>query len=205
MTEQITADVAQTGLKQFDPIDYEKYEDAGASKSYAPPAPGKYTGRAPIIKDDGTDVISETNSFGRTQQGYLKLQLDPIEVLDAPQGPYQVRFTRLSGKKSANRNASQIVDFLRACGIAARPMNEQELRAACRMASGRTFQFSLTWEGYNKDTQTRYRLEDFPLDENAPADSGKRVPFIQDEFDSKKRWFANGAVRYFVSAIKDKA
>lgn len=192
------ADVAQMNLTPFDILDFDSYEEGGGSgKSYAPPAEGRYTGRV-VIKDDGTDTISETNSFGRTAEGYLKLRLDPIEILEASANGYQVRFTNLSSKKYAKRNGSQVYDFLRACGIDARPKNEAELRAALKQASGRPFQFQLIWEAYNKDTQeSTSGVENFPKDE-----SGNPQPWVRDEFDSNKRWFANGKVRYFISALK---
>lgn len=194
----MTADVAQMNLTPFDILDFDSYEEGGGSgKSYAPPAEGRYTGRV-VIKDDGTDTISETNSFGRTAEGYLKLRLDPIEILEASANGYQVRFTNLSSKKYAKRNGSQVYDFLRACGIDARPKNEAELRAALKSASGRPFQFQLIWEAYNKDTQeSTSGVENFPKDE-----SGNPQPWVRDEFDSNKRWFANGKVRYFISALK---
>jgi len=198
-----TADVAQMNLNPFDILDFDAYEDGGAStgKSYAPPAEGRYTGRVPQLKDDGTDTISDANSFGRTAEGYLKVRLDPIEVLDSSANGYQIRFTNLSSKKYAKRNGSQVYDFLRACGIDARPRNEAELRAALKAASGRPFQFQLVWEAYNKDTQeTTSGSDNFPKDAN-----GQPQPWIRDEFDTNKRWFANGKVRYFVSAVQRNA
>ncbi len=193
-----SSDVAQMDLKPFDVLDFDAYQDggSGSGKSYAPPAEGRYTGRVPQILDDGTDVISTTNAFGRTQEGYLKLQLDTIDILDPAANGYQVRFTRLSSKKYAKRNGSQVMDFLRACGIEARPTSEAELRAVIKQAAGRPFTFQLNWEGYNKDTQ-----ENIPSEAFATDASGKRATYIVDEFDSSKKWFANGKVRYFVSAL----
>lgn len=195
------ADVAQMDLRPFDQIDFDNYEDGGStgtSKSFAPPAEGRYTGRLVALLDDGTDVISSTNSFGRTQEGYLKIQLDSIEIMDPSANGYQVRFTRLSSKKYAKRNGSQVLDFLRACGIDARPTSEAELRALLKTAVGRPFQFQLIWEAYNKDTQENTTgVDNFPKDA-----SGAPQPWIKDEFDDKKRWFANGKLRYFVSAFQ---
>lgn len=193
----MSADVSQTSLHPFDILDFDNYQDGGGTgKSFAPPVEGRYVGRVPAIKDDGTDVVSETNDFGRTQEGYLKLRLDNIELVGVD---YTVRYTNLSSKKYKARTGSQIFDFLRACGIAARPQNEAELRTAIKMASGRTFNFALVWEAYNKETQeTTAGMENFPVD---PLDPTKRVPWIKDEYDAQKRIFANGKVRYFVSAL----
>tara|TARA_R110000868_G_scaffold408098_1_gene690276 strand:- start:308 stop:913 length:606 start_codon:yes stop_codon:yes gene_type:complete len=196
-----TANVAQMDLTPFDILDFDNYEDggsAGPAKSFAPPAEGRYTGRISALPDDGTDVSSSTNAFGRTQEGYLKLTLDTIEVLDPAANSYSVRFTRLSSKKYAKRNGSQVLDFLRACGIDARPKSEVELRAILKTAVGRPFQFQLVWEAYNKDTQ-----ESTSGSENFPKTAtGEPQAWIRDEFDDKKRWFANGKVRYFVSAFQ---
>lgn len=196
-----SANVAQMDLKPFDILDFDNYDDGGsknAGKSFAPPAEGRYTGRVPQILDDGSDVPSSTNNFGRTQEGYLKVELPVIDVLDSAANGYQVKYTRLSTKKYANRNGSQALDFLRACGIDARPTNEKELRAAIVSAAGRPFQFQLVWEAYNKDTQeTTSGMDNFPT-----LADGTKQSFIRDEYDSSKRWFANGKVRYFVSAFQ---
>lgn len=61
----------------------------------------------------------------------------------------------------------------------------------------------MVWEAYNKDTQETTKGEqNFPPD---PQDPSKRQSWIKDEFDEKKRWFANGKVKYYVSAIKKNA
>ncbi len=162
-----------------------------------PPVEGRYTGRIGAILDDGSDTISSTNSFGRTAEGYLKVELPEIEILDQAANGYKVKYTRLSSKKYSNRNGSQVMDFLRACGMDVRPKTEAELRAALKLTAGRPFQFQLVWEAYNKDTQeTISGAANFPKDGN-----NQPQPFIRDEYDTSKRWFANGKVRYFVSAF----
>jgi hypothetical protein len=194
----MTADVSQTSLHPFDVVDFDNYSDGGGTgKSYAPPVEGQYVGKVPQIKDDGTDTLSATNDFGRTQEGYLKFRLDPVELVGTD---YTIRYQQpFSSKKYAKREGSQVFDFLRACGIAARPKNETELRQALKMASGRTFKFALIWEAYNKSTQeSTSGMNNFPVDPNDPT---KRQSFIKDEFDPQVRYFANGKIRYFISAI----
>lgn len=193
------ADVAQVSLIEPEQIDFDKYQDGGGG-NYTPPAEGKYVGKAPVIKDDGTLNLSDTNDFTVTQEGYLSVRLDPIELLDSSAKGYKVRFTKLSAKKYKNREGSQMLDFLRSCGIAARPKSNAELRAALKMASGRTFTFGLQWEAYNKDTKERTRgWDNFPPNPQNPAE---KLPYLVDEFDPTKKWYANGQVRYFVSAVK---
>jgi hypothetical protein len=196
----MTADVSQMNLKPFDPIDYDNYDDGpkGGGTSYAPPAEGRYTGRIAALPDDGSDVISSTNSFGRTQEGYLKVQLPDIEILEGTANGYKVKYTRLSSKKYAKKNGSQALDFLRACGIDARPQSEAELRSLLKQTVGRPFQFQLIWQAYDKNSETEIRgAENFPL----LPDGVTRQSWIKDKFDDTKRWFANGTVRYFVSAF----
>lgn len=196
------ADVAQTNLKQFDVIDFDNYKDGGSGSNYAPPPEGKYTGIAPIFKSDGTDVISDHNSFGRTAEGYPKVEIGglKLQVPGRPEG-YTIMYQQLSSKKYKNREGSQVMDFLRACGIAARPKTEDELRSAVKMASNRPCQLVIVWEAYNKDTkETTSGEENFPF----LADGVTRQTFIKDEFDDTKKWYANGKVRYFISALNGK-
>jgi hypothetical protein len=186
----IMADVAQVDLQPFVPPDYDNYDDGAPTSSYAPPPEGKYVGKVPLITDE---------AFGATNENYLKVTIDPIELIGSD---YKVRFTSLSAKKYKNREASQITDFLRACGIAARPKSNEELKQAIKMASGRTFSFVLQWEAFNKNTQTRTQgYDNFPTDPNNPA---KRLSYVLDDIDPSKKWYANGRVRYFVSAVGGK-
>lgn len=186
----MTADVSQTNLREPDAIDYDNYDESGVNK-YAPPPEGRYLGRVPVITDE---------SFAATGEGYLKVNVDPIEIVgEGPGRGYKVRFTSFSAKKYQKRNGSQIVDFLHACGLNLRPKTNAELKQALKMASGRTFQFQLIWEAYNKTTKESTKgVENFPTD-----DQGNPQPFVQDGFDAEKRWFANGRVRYTVSAVKN--
>jgi hypothetical protein len=183
----MSADVAQTNLAKFDAIDYENYSDGG----FIPlPDEGKYVGKVPALTDE---------SFDTTAEGYLKLKLDPI-VIVGPQGAgYKIRFTNLSAKKYSNREGSQVMDFLRACGIPLKPKSLDELKTACKMASNRTFQFGLTWEVYNKETKEAVKGRS-ALEATKGWNSEGR--YLVDEFDATKKWYANGKVRYYVSAIQ---
>lgn len=184
----MTADIAQTNLKAFDPIDFGTgYQDGGKPQL---PAEGRYFGQAPQITDA---------SFSSTQEGYLKVTLDPITLVNNPaSNGYQVRFTNLSAKKYSNREASQVGDFLRACGLPVQPKSNDELKQALKMASGKVFQFGLQWEVYNKATK-----ESWKGTETLEALDGwnKTGKFLPDPFDETKKLYANGKIRYFVSAI----
>lgn len=196
------ADVAMLALCEPEQIDFDNYQDGGESKSFAPPVEGRYTAKAPIFKDDGTNVISPTNDFGTTQANRMKVRIDPIEMVGVD---YKLKFHSLSIKKYANREGNQILDFLRACGIPVRPKTNQEYREAVKMASGRPFQFGLVWEAWNRDTgETLKGMANFPDDEQNPT---KKQPWIadpsgaEDDKGRPKRIWANGKVKYYISAL----
>lgn len=194
-------DAAMLELNEPEQIDYENY-DEGGPKSFSPPAEGIYVGKVPVIRDNGTLIIDETNSFGKTQKGDLKVSVDPIEIVapGKPENGYKVRFTEFSAKKYVNRMASPMVDFLRACGSPARPKNNAELRAALKMVSGKTFKFSLQWEARDKGAGTRVQgAENFPK-----GTDGKPLPYITSEHEvddqnRAKRYWANARIRYVVN------
>lgn len=185
------ADIAAMDLVEADPINYEEYQEQTGFQSYAPPPEGKYTAKAPIFTEE---------AFGATKEGYLKVTVDPIEIIGPTNAGYKIRYQMpLSAKKYSNREGNSIIDFLRAVGLAIRPKTNAEYVSAVKMASGRPFQFGLVWEAYNKDTQETTKGEsNFPPD---PQDPSKRQPFIQDEYDSKKKIYANGKVKYYISAV----
>lgn len=187
------ADVAGMNLVEPDEIDFENYAESasGSGQSYAPPPEGRYVGKAPIFTDE---------CFGATQAGYLKVSIPEIEIVGPSGAGYKIRYQMpLSAKKYSNREGNSIIDFLRACGIPVRPKTNDEYKSAVKMASNKTFQFGLVWEAYNKDTQeTTKGEENFPVD---PQDATKHQPWFPDPYDEKKRVFANGKVKYYVSAI----
>lgn len=187
----MTADIAGMDLKELDVLDYDNYESGGKSFIALPPE-GRYWGQAPEITDE---------SFGVTKEGRLKVSVDPIVIVNSGTGDgYAIRFTSLSSKKYANRNASQMLDFVRACGLDIRPNTNDELKAALKMCSGRTFQFALVWEAYNKDTQVETSgQENFPTNPD-----GTRQTYLDETTSDGKKVYANGKVKYFIDAVAKK-
>lgn len=111
---------------------------------------------------------------------------------------YAVRFTRLSGKKYSNKNTSQIIEFLRACGVTYVPKDADEAKQYIKSCSGKSFQFALQWEAYDKDAQKATKgMENFPT-----LEDGTRQTWVPAEFDSTQKVWANGKVRFFISAVK---
>jgi hypothetical protein len=182
------ADVA--GMELFDFIPEDEVYTGPTGKSYAPPPEGKYWGTLPIITDE---------AFGKTQANFLKVTIDPITIVN-PNGPgdgYTVRFTHLSAKKYSNRNTSQVIDFLRACGIGFVPKDAEEAKEVIKALSGKSVQFALQWEAWDKDADVTVTGEDkFPLN-----DDGTRQSWIPSQVDETKKVYANGKVRYFISAV----
>lgn len=192
------ADISGLGLKEVDPIDYENEAVSSGGQSFAPPPEGKYTGRV-VISDD---------IFGATTEGYLKASFKEIEIIGTENGKgvgYKIRYQMpLSVKKYKGREGNSFLDFLRAVGFAGRPKSNEEYVAALKSASGKPFQFALYWEAWDKDTQeTTKGQENFPPD---PQNPNQRLHFIEgpdpNDPDKKKRVYANGKVKYYISAIK---
>lgn len=181
------ADVAQMNTVAFDPIDMDSYEEGGKSFVALPPE-GKYWGQAPIFTDE---------SFQLTKENYRKVIIDPITIVNSDVGNgYQIRFSSLSAKKYSNRNGSQVLDFLRACGISAPITSDAELQAYVKACSGKSFQFALVWEGYDKldkDREIRGQ-EAFVVD-------GVQQNFIYSDVDPTQKVWANGKVKFYISAV----
>ncbi len=189
--EENLADVSGLDIK-VDYIPEDEVEAGGTGKSYGPPPDGKYFGQAPIITDE---------SFGVTAAGYLSATLDPITIIaqgGQPGDGYQVRFTRLSSKQYSNKKTSQVIEFLRACGVSATPKTADEAKLMLKACSGKTFQFALQWEAYDKDAQKSVKgMDNFPIGED-----GKPQPWVAAEYDATQRVWANGKVRFYISAVK---
>ncbi len=183
------ADVAQLELIEPEQINFDKYEDG--NKSFAPPPDGRYFARVPVFPM--SDVDSEV--WQSTKAGQFMVQVDPLELVDKS---YSVRFTKLSATKYKNREGNAILDFIRGCGLDLRPQTIAEYKQALRQCSGRTVQFGLIWEAYNKADQTTLKgMENFPTGED-----GKPQSWIPDPYEDGKKIYARGKVRYWVSGLQ---
>lgn len=188
------ADIAMMNLIEPEQVELDTYQDGGGSgKSFAPPDEGKYTGRLPMITEE---------NFGPTNEGYLKLKID-FDIADAPPrtdgAPQQIKYASFSAKKYKNRNGSQMLDLIRACGVTPTANTNEYLKQTLKGLSGQTFQFQLVWEAYNKDADENINgQENFPPD---PNNAGKRLSYVIDPYDNTKRWFANAKVKYTISAV----
>ncbi len=197
------ADVAGFDVAEivWDEIDYQNYDTGGggSAKSYGPPPAGKYFGVVGPI------------SFGKTAAGHVSVfpgektesgKQAIVKVKVQGQDDYEMRIFPLSSKKYSNRQGSQAIDFLRACGIDAQPKSADEFVALCKMASGRTFQFGLDWEGFfSKDEpeHNKKSMKEFAKDEQDPS---KHQPWYPHPYEEGKRIWARARIAYFVDAVK---
>lgn len=216
------SDIAQQGLKEPEKLDW---ENAFSGSTYVAPPPaigvdGKYIVYYGIVLD-----AKETNP----DEDYLNFLLDPIKLVKAgPFDGYQIRFTRASTKpytvldkatgqrvpKKGNPNA--LAEYLRACGMTAKPNLNSEYRAAVKLAQPKVFPFTVNWEAYNKDTGESIKgYNNFPDDQERPGQ--KKSILHAGDFVTIKDYkgnvletkqvqsevlFANARLRYFVDPNK---
>lgn len=190
------ADVAQLNLLEPDQIDFANYSDG--PKGYTVPAEGKYLAQLPIISD--ANFQKPDGSPLTTKAGYRKVAIDPITIRGGAEEGYEIKYTELSFKKYSNREGSQVLDLLRACGYAGQPQSNAEIIAALKMMSGRTFQFGLQWKCWDGNEEIlgmdNPRFKD---------EEGNVVPWVVDPNDSEKRKWARGQIKFYVSAVKKTA
>lgn len=198
------ADVAGFDMQELtlDELNYGEYDSGGPSgKSYGPPPAGKYYAQNGLITDE---------SFGQTKQDPPKRNVFPgpktesgaqavLKVKVQGQEDAELRVFPFSTKKYSNRMGSQAIDWLRACGIDAQPKSDAEFKALAKMASGKTFQFGLDWEGFvAKDDPNNIKgMTNFPK-----LEDGTYQPWVQHPYDDEKRIWARPVLKYFVDAVK---
>jgi hypothetical protein len=194
------ADISGLGnLQESEPLDFDTYKDVGEGRAF--PKRGKYT----LLAPEG--FTSE--SFTESRAGALLAQIDPTIVGPTNEG-YQLRYKRISAK-TFNRGgtpASQIGDYLRACGrrgqLSADP---QEVADAVEGTAGQVYEALCDWnlyaKGQNEDgTDFVIKgMENFPSDGN-----GGHVPYVDSptvvdpETGSPKRLWANLDIVRFLPA-----
>ena len=125
--------------------------------------------------------------------------LDPIEIVDAPQGYRdQVRFARVSGKpriKGRLMGTSRLTDYLLSTGT--EPVRSEDPQAwvdAIESTAGQMFEFFVDWRAYDSDTEENLAdsYADFPSDGN-----GGRQSWVVNP-KTGKRVAAQYFIRYFI-------
>lgn len=163
-------DIAQTGLREPEQVDW---ENLGKSSSYAPPPPALDAAGKPITYYGSTTPVATDP----TRDGYLQLLLDPVKIVrsGAADG-YQIRFTRVStapflkNGEPMKGNPNKLAQFIKACGVTAKPQSNSEYLAAAKAVAGKVFGFTVDWEAYNKETgETVKGYANFPDDPERPG------------------------------------
>lgn len=207
------ASIAQQNLKEPEQVDWNNYN---SGSTYQPPPPalgadGKaitYYGVAEVQAADPDD-------------GYLNFLLEPIKIVKSGSADGQlIRFTRASTKPFQKNgtpikgNPNKLANFLRSCGLQAKPQTNSEYVASVKATAGKTFPFTIDWEAYNKDTGERVKgFLNFPEDPDRPGQrkSILKAGDVVTERDSKGNitgtktvqsevLFANARLRYFQDA-----
>jgi hypothetical protein len=158
---------ALTNLTQeAEPLDLEMYPDARESAPL--PKKGEYTLQAP-------DSFPAT-AFGTTKKGSLSAQIDPI-ILGPTNENYKIRYAKVSAKvfKRNGLPASQVGDYLRACGIKGKvSADPQELADAVERTANTVYRAQVDWRAYHTGTGFQVEgMERFPSDGN-----GGHLPYF---------------------------
>ena len=151
-------------LKAPDPAQWDEYDKP------RPMVPaGRYTGRVP----DNVTIEAD-------DEGFIKVILDPIQIVDAPAGYRdQVRFERLSSRpRTQGRLAgtSRLTDFLLATGTEPiRSENAEDWVSAIQSTAGSLFDFFVEWRAYDKETEEVLAdsYDQFPMNGD-----GNRQPYV---------------------------
>jgi len=177
------------GLNPVDKLDLDGTYPVAQEKTAFQLAPkGTYTLRAP-------DTFPAA-AFSRTKAGSLAIQIDPTVVGPTHEGTV-VRFVKISAKvfERSGLKASQIGDYLKACGFIGVLNDEQAIADAVETTAGSLYEAKLDWRAYNKRTGFSLEgMERFPKLADGtyqpwvidPAENGKL-----DEEGRQLRVFAN--------------
>lgn len=156
------------GLNPVEALDLDGTYPSTQKKSFVLPPKGVYQLRVGEITPE---------SITRTKGGSLQFQIDPT-IADGPFEGKQLKYTKISAKTFQRKGAlaSQVGDFLKACGFTGVLRNEQEIADAVEATAGSYFEALVDWRGYNKRTQWDIEgMEKFP--KNA---DGTYQPWITD-------------------------
>lgn len=180
-----------TNLQPTEALDLNDYADATGFE--LPPA-GEYIVRAP--------EMFPTEAFGVSAAGALTVQIDPTIMGPTGEG-FTVKFTRVSAKQfsRAGKTASQLGDYLRACGVSGVFKTPQEQAEAVEQTAGRVYKIELDWRAYNKNTKFQVEgMHRFPSNGN-----GGYLPYFidpteKDEKGNPLRLRANLTVKRYIAA-----
>ena len=168
------SDAIQTDLELPD-IDWEHYDTGGKVK--APPQVKGTDGKYKVFYVQAPADFPE-EAFTKTQQGFFKVNLDPLVLVNNGEGDgYTIRFESLSAKQYTDRktgnpiNASQLGNYLMAAKVPPPIRDVDAYKAAIRATAGQAVPALLEWEVYDKQTQQTLRNKYDEFDGPAGAKS----------------------------------
>lgn len=171
-------DIAQVNFREADQVDWENY---GKSSTYQTPPPALDVNGKPIIYYGVVGSFTQrANQYEVDAAGepYLNYVLDDIKIVKSGAADgYVIRFTEASvrpfttivnGERvNMKGNPNKLGNYLRACGLSAKPQSNAEYIAAVNATKGRAFPFILDWKAKSKDTgETVKGFLAFPLSED---------------------------------------
>lgn len=144
------------GLNPVEQLDLDNTYPVAKERTFQLPAKGEYIVRAP--------ETFPQEAFSHTKAGSFSAQIDPTIVGPDHEG-FTIKYVKVSAKVF-DRNgskASQLGDYLKACGVSGRLSNEQEFADAVERTAGTNYKVKVDWRGYNKRTGWAIEgMEKFP-------------------------------------------
>lgn len=180
-------DLAQTKLREPEQVDWDNYNSGGGT--YTPPPPAlDAAGRSITYYGKITAAEKRANAYQVDDEGnaYLNFALDGLKITGPTNAGYELRFTEAStkpftkpdgsgGRAPIKGNPNALANYLRACGLQAKPQTNDQYEAAVRAAAPKTFGFTLDWFAKSKDTGEQIKgYASFPDDPERP---GRRSRF----------------------------
>jgi hypothetical protein len=170
------ADAVQTDLALPD-IDWDHYDTGG--KMTAPPQAKDAAGQYIQYYVQAPQSFPE-ESFGNTQQGFLKVKLDTLVFQNNGAGidGRQIRFQTISAKQYQDRqgkpiNASQLGNYLTAAGQKPIANTVEDVKQAVRQTANALVPVTIEWEVYDNQTKqtVKAKYDDFdgPTGEKSPV------------------------------------
>lgn len=181
------SDAIQDNLAVPD-IDWDHY-DTGGKRTAPPQATGPdgkyltyYVQVQPNFPPEGDP--NEKQTFDKTQQGFLKVTLDPLTFVNsgAADGA-QIRFQSLSAKQYTERktgkpiDASQLGNYLIAAKTRPQANTVEAVKSAVRQTAGAIVPVFIEWEVYDKQTRqtVKAKYADFE------GELGSKVPIVKTD------------------------
>lgn len=118
-----------------------------------------------------------SEAFGKTQAGFLSVQIDP-KIVGPTNAGYTLRFTKISAKpfKRGGVTVSQVGDYLRAVGVRGKVSSDpQSIADTVEQTANMTYEVDADWRAFHKGTGfTLEGMERFPSDGN-----GGHLPYVE--------------------------